>query len=125
MNAMVLSGKDVDPVMLVKVMKAISLVESGGKDLEVHPDGYSFGRYGVTRIAVAELIRLKKLPDREYDLTNPDINKTVAMKYLVLMYERYGTWWVAVGRYHGGGSKRREEYAARVFELVGTTNEHD
>ena len=126
MSAMVVWPKDIDDAMVGRLIKAIGLVESGGDNLGVHPDGVSCGRYGVTQVAVDELksdrVRRKYpscyLDGGVYDLTWPEINELVARKYLLYMYLRHKTWWKAVGWYHGGDELRRDRYAGKVMALV-------
>lgn len=107
-----------DDTTLQKMLEAIAQVESGGRDIGVHPDGASWGRYGVTYVALDELIRLGRwhTPAAQTDLADPVINMTVATEYLLLMYERHGSsWYAAVGWYHGGTWLARDEYAQRVW----------
>ncbi|NLF40952.1 lytic transglycosylase domain-containing protein [bacterium] len=106
--------------MLQRVLASIGQVESGGRDLGVHPDGASWGRYGVTHAALEELIRVGRwhTPAEQTDLSDPAINETVATEYLLLMYERNGhSWREAVGWYHGAASwAARDAYARKVWQ---------
>ena len=70
------------------VIDAIGQVESGNRDLNRHADGQSYGRYGITQIAVNELIRSGIIAGCKYDLTDPNVNREMAEKYLSLMYVR-------------------------------------
>lgn len=110
-----------DDAMLAKVLKAIAQVESGGRDVEVHADGISHGRYGITMMACRELLRIGKLsavPDPE-DLDVPETCERLARLYLIALYQddaRGGqSWWLTVCYYHGGNRTDREAYAAKVW----------
>lgn len=103
------------------VIAAIANVESGGRtNVTLHADGVSCGDYGVTMQAPRELVRigwLVRMPTIE-ELCDPATNREIARMYLTLMYKRYGSWWKAVGRYHGGDKARRDAYATRVWRRL-------
>ena len=103
---------DDDNVMCRRVLEAIGQVESGGKNIGVHPDGVSYGKYGVTMIAVREL------HFREEGLKDPEENKFIARLYLQEMYRRHKCWFKATGFYHGGSREARDEYALKVFGII-------
>ena len=111
-----------EPHMVEHILGAIAQIESGGQDIGVHPDGVSYGRYGVTtQGALAECIRMGVIPGvvASYDLSDPAHNARVARAYLLLMYERHGhSWFRATGWYHGGNVSARDDYAARVFDRL-------
>jgi hypothetical protein len=96
-----------------EVLRAIAMVETGDRDIGLHPDGVTYGRYGVTYMAVRELQRLRRLEDGEVDLRNPATNRRVASLYLQYLKERYGSWWEAVRHYNPrSGSYARKVWAA-------------
>jgi|GEM_PF-6314358 len=111
-----------DPILCANILHAIAHVESKDRDIDAHEDGVSFGRYGVTQRAVAELIRVGHLMDIgiEYDLADPTVNASVAKAYLLLMFERAGgSWWNACEKYHGSLVKgANEAYAAKVWAAM-------
>lgn len=100
------------------VLAAISRVEVGSRtNVTLHADGVSCGDYGVTMQAPQELVRvgwLVRMPTIE-ELCDPATNREIARLYLLLMYQRHGSWWEAVGWYHGGNKARRDAYAKRVW----------
>lgn len=96
------------------VMEGIELVESGGKDIGRHPDGVTFGRYGVTYMAVRELRRLRIIDDTDVDLMVPEANARIARLYLQHLKQRYGSWWEAVVHYN----PRSRSYARRVWAAI-------
>ena len=110
-------GED-DPRMLEKLLIEIARVESGGKNIGVHSDGVSYGKYGVTMIAVRELQRVGIVDNnfRESWLKLPEQNEYIARLYLQEMYRRHKSWYLAVGYYHGGDKRARVRYAERVYE---------
>ena len=109
-----------EPEMCEKILKAIAIKESGNRDLKLHKDGVSWGRYGITRMAVRELQRLDKLDChfREKDLVDPVTNKIVAEKYLRLMFNKYKCWYKAAGAYHSQNPRLRDEYSYEIFKII-------
>ena len=109
-----------DDAMCAKMLRGIAHVESKDKDIGLHADGLSFGRYGVTQVAVDELVRVKMLDRRDVDLADPTINAMVARLYLLLQFERAGgSWWNSVERYHGNSDKSANSaYAAKVWAAM-------
>ncbi len=101
------------------VLKAIAVVESSNRDLGVHPDGKSYGRYGVTKIAVRELQKTIDISE-SIDLTYPKANEHAAREYLRLMYNRHKctNWVQAAGWYHGGGESNRAAYIERIIKAL-------
>lgn len=131
-HSKVIRPKDNDPVLLSQFLCAIGFVESGNKNIGIHNDGESYGKYGVTKYAVNELKRVKLIPIdfRTALIKLPFYNKLIAEKYLNLLFHRCGSWYKAVGMYHGGDKKRRNAYADKVFNYVinknrNTTNEKE
>jgi hypothetical protein len=109
-----------DEVMCVKVMNGIAQVESGGRDIATHSDGVSHGRYGVTQVAVDELVRVHVLDHGALDLDDPTVNAMVARLYLLLMFKRCsGAWWNAVEMYHGNrDTSANRAYAVKVWAAM-------
>jgi len=103
------------------VLKAISFVESTDRDLGVHPDGVSYGRYGVTKKAVRELSKTIDISDG-IDLTNPKANEYAAWEYLRLMHTRHKctNWIEAAGFYHGGSESNRAVYIEKITKALET-----
>ena len=97
------------------VLKAIAIVESSNRAIGMHPDGASYGRYGVTKIAVRELSKTIDISEG-IDLKVDWINKYVAWEYLRLMYNRHGctNWVEAAGWYHGGDLSNRAVYIEKI-----------
>ena len=115
---MTIRATEIDRAQLSRVMRAIAQVESSNRDIGVHPDGVSYGKYGVTAIAMKELQRLEILsPNMQKEwLLIPETNEIAARQYLMLMFNRHGKcWYKAVGWYHGGDANQREEYANKVY----------
>lgn len=96
---------------LQDVLHGIQMVESGGRDIGLHPDGVTYGRYGVTYLAVRELQRLRLVTDAKVNLRDPATNKRMAELYLVHLHRRYGSWWEAVRHYN----PRSPGYARKVW----------
>jgi len=104
-----------------KILDAIKTVESrGAKQLYPHPDGVSYGYYGLTESAVLDLIIYKKVSIKEkiieaLQIYSETLQKFLAYKYLELMKERYNcTWLEAAGYYHGGDAERRNKYIQKI-----------
>lgn len=75
------------------ILYAISQIESDGVDIGEHSDGVSYGRYGVTHIAVDELKRNGLIPmDEVIDLTDPIQNRICATQYLILLSSKHDGW---------------------------------
>jgi len=98
-----------------RVLWAIGQVESGGKDIGLHPDKISYGRYGVTSIAAKELYRLG-LVSVLNGYKNPVGNHFAAHEYLMLMARRHNVqnWLLAAGYYHSSTPDVREAYMLRI-----------
>lgn len=109
-----------DAAMCAKMLRGIAHVESKDRDLGKHEDGVSFGRYGVTQLAVDELVRVKMLDRRDVDLSDPTVNAMLARLYILLQFERAGgSWWNAVERYHGNADRTaNSSYAAKVWAAM-------
>ena len=121
MNAAIIRPGDDDNAICEKMLKAIGQVESNGKELNRHPDGVSFGQYGVTMMAVRELQRVGTLSPnfQEKWLERPEVNRNVAKMYLMLMYRRAKCWWNAVKRYHGAtDDSENERYVKKVWGAI-------
>ena len=121
MSMVIRAGSKDDP-LIDKMLNGIGYVESGNNDYPngkaLHRDGKSYGRYGVTKMALKEMQRLDRVPQHwtEKDLQNRLVNYSVAYEYLLYQYEKCKSWYKAVGWYHGGDDKRRDEYANKVFK---------
>jgi hypothetical protein len=109
-----------DDAMCAKMLRGIAQVESKDKDIGLHADGVSHGRYGVTQVSVDELVRVKMLDRRDLDLDDPTVNAMVARLYLLVQFERAGgSWWNAVEKYHGNRDKTaNSSYAAKVWAAM-------
>ena len=123
MTAMVLRAGQSDPQMTERILSAIAKIESGNRNLGIHSDGVSYGKYGVTMIAVRELQRNHILAAHisEKDLLIPMTNELAAREYLKLMYKKYKCWYKAAGAYHSQQPEKRDAYAKKVFDII--TNE--
>lgn len=101
------------------VLYQIMCVESGGRKIGFHPDGQSYGYFGLTKVACEEI-----------DETFPPRNELrCARKYLRLMADRHcpdkvgdDRLYTAAGYYHGGGKNRRNGYAAKCLKKDDPTN---
>ena len=99
---------------LEDVLYGIQMVETGGRDIGQHPDGVTFGRYGVTYMAVRELQRINWIDDADVDLNNPATNRHIATLYIRYLKKRYGSWWEAVRHYN----PRSGSYARKVWAAI-------
>ena len=90
------------------------MVETGNRDIGLHPDGVTYGRYGVTYMAVRELRRIKWIGKARVDLRRPHENKRIASLYLQYLEQRYGSWWEAVRHYN----PRSNSYARKVWAAM-------
>ena len=119
-HAKVIRAGDDDPQMLEKVLAAIAQIESNNRDIGVHSDGVSYGRYGITMMAVRELQRVGIL-DVSFNkawLKIPEQNEYIAKLYLREMYRRTKSWYKAVKRYHGASDDdENERYAQRARNI--------
>ena len=118
---MIIRAGEHDQRQASRILRAIAEVESGNKDIGKHPDGVSYGKYGVTMAAVNELKRLGILsPNVQEDwLLIPETNELVARLYLNLMYRRTKCWWKAVKKYHGAGNDaENEQYVRKVWRAI-------
>jgi hypothetical protein len=118
-----------DVVTFEKVYAAILEHEPRGMDNPdgVHPDGVSWGRSGVTRMASDRLVeewergeRVGALPPGDYDLADPAVNELVGREYLRLGLRKRGHLWGAVEFYHGDkpgtrAPKGKQTYAETVW----------
>jgi hypothetical protein len=123
------------------VLYGIRWVESRDgqrKDIYPHPDGSSWGVYGVTHWAVLALDEngvltfdqagraILTIDDfrfvcAEWDnLANPAFNCAAAEAYLMLMKKLHKckNWIEAAGWYHGGDQNEREEYMEEVEKAI-------
>lgn len=96
------------------VLSGIEQVESTGRDIGLHRDGVTYGRYGVTYMAVRELQRIGWLAKTPVDLRDPKTNRRVARLYLEYLKKRYGSWWHAVQHYN----PRSKTYARKVWAAM-------
>lgn len=96
---------------LSDILYAVGIVESNGRDIGLHPDGVTYGRYGITYMAVNELHRVGWISTRRVNLRNPATNRTIAVLYLRYLKKRYGSWWSAVKHYN----PRSNHYARKIW----------
>ena len=87
----------------------VMLAESSGKATGKHPDGISFGYFGLTPIACDEIGETYP-PLHEYEC---------ARKYLSYCYEKSGDFdlFTACGRYHGGHKGRQANYISKLKSI--------
>lgn len=81
---------------------------------KVHRDGVSYGRCGITQVAVQDCITNGYLPPGVYGLTDPAMADWCGRQYLRLLVKRHGSLWAAVCRWNKG----REAYAAKVWRKL-------
>jgi len=103
------------------VLNAIALQESGNNPFPnngkaIHKDGVSYGRYGMTYVAVAELKDKNYIPKYvKYDLTNDWENRKAARLYLKYCKDRFQCSWLeAAGYYHSFTKIKREKYLKKI-----------
>ena len=99
-----------------EVLKAIAEIESGNKAIGRHTDGVSYGRYGMTYVAIAELKRIGIIPKFvKYDLRNDWENRKAASLYLKYCKERFKCSWIIAGSYYHSFTKsKREKYLKKI-----------
>ena len=94
-------------VILFKIM----CVESSGKPVKLHPDGSSYGYFGLTETACKEV-------GADFPPKSPLEEMETAEKYLRLMRERHNCDWLdALGWYHGGDKERRQAYIEKAMKV--------
>lgn len=94
-------------VLLFKIM----CVESAGVQTGFHPDGRSYGLFGLTEIACRDI-------DVPFPPKSIQDEYVAAAKYLVKMKERHDCdWLTAAGWYHGGSEERREAYIDKLMAV--------
>lgn len=86
-----------------QVIAAIADKESGGIEIGVHPDGSSYGKYGLTAMAVQECVNEHKLIAFKHpkDMSVSEQREAIEA-YLTIMHERFKcpSWVAASGYYH-------------------------
>ncbi|MFA6284923.1 MAG: transglycosylase SLT domain-containing protein [Parcubacteria group bacterium] len=92
-----------------KVFQGIVMVESGDKEIGVHPDGVSHGPAGLTLPALKDVHRLvcnssEKL-DYQAILKNPVESRKFAKLYYLEMVHRFGDVKTAAIAYHHGPTR--------------------
>lgn len=94
------------------VLAHIMIVESGGQKLGMHPDGASYGLFGLTEVACVEV-------GEKFPPETPRDELRTAKAYLEKVSERFKCpdYWEAAGFYHGGGKERREEYCKKLHAV--------
>lgn len=99
------------------ILYQIMMVESRGQDLKLHDDKASFGYFGLTGMACAEV----------NESWPPEDQLSTARKYLRLMAERHETTdlYEAAGWYHGGDEARRARYIEKLQEIEPTSETVD
>ena len=96
------------------ILYGIAMVETRNRDVGLHDDGVSYGRYGITNQAVRELQRVGHLEQGRYNLIDPDTNRQIAILYLRHLKDRYGSWWKATEMYNPRG----QNYARKVWAAI-------
>jgi len=106
-------------------MKLIALQESGdnakpNRNMALHKDGVSYGRYGVTYRAVAELKRTFYIPKGVvYNLTNEWESRKAGRLYLEYCKDRFRcSWFEAIGYYHSFTKAKREKYLTEIKKSI-------
>lgn len=96
------------------VLAHIMIVESGGQKLGMHPDGASYGLFGLTEVACVDV-------GEKFPPETPRDELRVAKKYLETVNERFkcDNLWLASGFYHGGDAERRKDYVDKVRAVDG------
>lgn len=96
------------------ILYQIMMVESQGRDLKLHDDKASFGYFGLTGMACADV----------NESWPPDDQLSTARKYLRLMAERHDTTdlYEAAGWYHGGDEERRAKYIEKLQRVEPTAD---
>jgi hypothetical protein len=94
------------------VLAHIMIVESGGVKVGIHPDGCSYGLFGLTEVACVEV-------GEPFPPETPRDELRTAKAYLEKVNERFKcpNYWEAAGFYHGGGKERREEYCKKLHAV--------
>lgn len=103
------------------VLYGVGMKESGGRDVGLHDDRLSVGRYGVTITAVHELERVSRLRRgvvKFADLYDPIVNEQVAVAYLQWLIEREGGVRAALCAYHGKNAPDVQQYVTAVLNLA-------
>ena len=108
---------------LLLVLAHIACAESSFQPVKLHPDCASYGYFGLTETACAEVGEAWPPETKEDELR-------AATKYLELMNKRFkcnGNYWKAAEYYHGGSEEQREEYARKLAKMNSLTvvNEFD
>ena len=96
------------------VLAHIMIMESGGQKLGMHPDGASYGLFGLTEVACVDV-------GEKFPPETPRDELRVAKKYFETVSERFkcDDVWSACGFYHGGDAERRKDYAGKVMAVDG------
>ena len=94
------------------VLAHIMVVESGGQKLGMHPDGASYGLFGLTEVACVDV-------GEKFPPETPRDELRTAKKYLETVNERFkcSDYWEAAGFYHGGNEERRAEYRKKLHAV--------
>jgi len=96
------------------VLALIMMAESSGQKIGMHPDGKSYGLFGLTEVACTDI-------GEKWPPETPKDELRCAKKYLEKMDERWKCeheWLVAAGFYHGGDASRRDTYVRNLVELA-------
>lgn len=97
--------------LIAYILLQIMCVESGGKTEGFHPDGKSYGYFGLTKAACEDI-------GVEFPPRMPTDEYNAAKKYLVLLMDRHDCdILTAVGWYHGGNEERREAYIEKIINI--------
>ena len=100
------------------ILSGIAMVESSNRDLGVHPDGVSYGKYGVTYMAVTELKRVKLLPEQMViDLCDPIQNELCATKYFILLVSRFGGYDEALKHWNYNDKQYSDKVYIKMLEI--------
>lgn len=128
----VVSPSATDRAAFKRAMTALALAESHNKDCGLHPDGVSWGKFGITLTAVAQLRTKRKISELEHWLAEqhpsrlaaPVRNERYARLYFALMLDkvpaekRTGEYLPHIGLYHGGNAARMDRYRVRALKRL-------
>jgi soluble lytic murein transglycosylase-like protein len=100
------------------VIRAISIIESGGRSLSVNINSNGSVDYGLMQINSSHLRDLARFGIYRRDLLDGCTSIFVGAWLLRREMERYGNTWAAVGAYHSATPGLRDSYAKKVRAIV-------